>query len=175
MTTVEVAWWKEEKIEVILIVLESLWRWRNIYLVIGCWIKVGNVSITEIERQNYSIWLTLCSISGYISHISSDKWNTILRLLLLSMISQHLKMVEKYMSRLYFPPSGHQIWSRGLDTANFICWIFFAPASGTKIKINLYGFWFRGTQDLFSRDLNRNWVSRDAPSQHLLRHQKNNK
>ena len=86
MTTVEVAWWKEEKIEVILIVLESLWRWRNIYLVIGCWIKVGNVSITEIERQNYSIWLTLCSISGYISHISSDKWNTILRLLLLSMI-----------------------------------------------------------------------------------------
>ena len=42
------------------------------------------------ERQNYSIWHTLCSISGFISHISSDKWNTILSLLLLSMNCQHL-------------------------------------------------------------------------------------
>ena len=67
------------------------------------------------------------------------------------------------MSRLYFHPPGHQIWSQGLDAANFICWIFFA-APGDKNQNNSFQIWFQGNQDLFSRGSNHNWVSRDAAS-----------
>ena len=83
-------------------------------------------------------------------------------------LSEYFYMVTKCLSRLGFCSIGHQIWSQGLDSANCICWIFFAQSgwgwsAGDENQSNSFRL-FQKTPDLFSRGLNRNWVSRGAAS-----------
>ena len=96
------------------------------------------------ERQNYSIWHTLCSISGFISHISSDKWNTILSLLLLSMNCQHLlKLQQNICLDCIFIPQDTR-FSHKDSTQQTLSVEFSLRRPGTKIKMILSRFGFKG-------------------------------
>ena len=83
-------------------------------------------------------------------------------------LSEYFYIVTKCLSRLGFCSIRHQIWSQGLDSAKFICWIFFAQSgwgwsAGDENQNNSFRL-FQKTPDLFSRGLNRNWVPRGAAS-----------
>ena len=121
------------------------WKSMSKYI-FGYWMldKSQKFSITEIERQNYSIWHTLCSISGYISHISSDKWNTILSLLLLSMNCQHLlKLQQNICLDCIFIPQDTRFGHKD-STQQTLSVEFSLRRPGTKIKIILSRFGFKG-------------------------------